>query len=512
MLRRACDWIQERRCENKANFGTRCLPSAMIAVLFLAASSAAAISEADNNAAEISAAPWDRLTDQTCGRAIDQPSSGAALQTCEAACDADGACDCIVFDDWSSVAQCSSTPQPQTCFEGVDTYKRLHADSDADCCALCSADHQCLAWTWAKQDKQHPHLHCHLKSEMPKSGGKRCGGTSGIKTTLCQKRADCALASCLPTPGRDSYLRALSPPSPPSPGSPPPPPAMAPPPSPPASPPPPPFPPSPPSPPPSPRPPPAPNTSACISGVGNNVCFSPYEHMLGSFALTDALEREVSDTSSSHGAALRKLQQSGSKVFFALGSAGVAGNAAVQCDEHGKRCGLALGYTHNNNGRCYQVRLNTSDGRWNWPPGQKAESIDIIIQSINTGLNNVRGHSLAAPCPTCPLAEGLTLDPRRPRHSTSNSRRVARAHGRAALRTGGTERARTCGARCLASMSRRASAAARRRNRSRPGCLARRCAKGRRARQARTARMSGALPTARHSHLLPGACASRGVE
>ena len=77
---------------------------------------------------------------------------------------------------------------------------------------------------------------------------------------------------------------------------------------------------------------------------------------MGSFALTDALEREVSDNSSAHGAALRKLQQSGSKVFFALGSAGVAGNAAVQCDEHGQRCGLALGYTHNNNGGVWRTR------------------------------------------------------------------------------------------------------------------------------------------------------------
>jgi hypothetical protein len=78
-------------------------------------------------------------------------------------------------------------------------------------------------------------------------------------------------------------------------------------------------------------------------------------------------------------------------LLIAVGSAGVADNAVMECDSHGDKCGLQIGYTHNNNGRCYQLRLNTSaevGGKgWQWP-SSGPESIDIIMQSINTGLNN----------------------------------------------------------------------------------------------------------------------------
>jgi len=108
-------------------------------------------------------------------------------------------------------------------------------------------------------------------------------------------------------------------------------------------------------------------------------------------------------------------------LHLPTGSAGVADNAVMECDSHGDKCGLQLGYTHNNNGRCFQLRLNTSaevGGKgWQWPssgpesidiitlmtsnclphqvggkgwqwPSSGPESIDIIMQSINTGLNN----------------------------------------------------------------------------------------------------------------------------
>ena len=78
-------------------------------------------------------------------------------------------------------------------------------------------------------------------------------------------------------------------------------------------------------------------------------------------------------------------------LHLPTGSAGVADNAVMECDSHGDKCGLQLGYTHNNNGRCFQLRLNTSaevGGKgWQWP-SSGPESIDIIMQSINTGLNN----------------------------------------------------------------------------------------------------------------------------
>ena len=103
-----------------------------------------------------------------------------------------------------------------------------------------------------------------------------------------------------------------------------------------------------------------------------------------------ALKLEVASRSDV-GQAISKLQQQGTHVFFAVGSAGVADNAVVECDTSGKNCGLALGYTHNNNGRCFQLRLNTtydiSGKGWRWPKSGP-ERIDIIMQSVNTGLNN----------------------------------------------------------------------------------------------------------------------------
>lgn len=116
------------------------------------------------------------------------------------------------------------------------------------------------------------------------------------------------------------------------------------------------------------------------------MCFSPYEHILGSHALQHALLKDSKQPSTT-GAALNSLEAGGTKVFYALGSAGVASNAEVQCDSEGKHCGLALGYTHQNNGRCFQIRLNT-DG-WNQTQGTPVpKHIDVILQSINTGLNN----------------------------------------------------------------------------------------------------------------------------
>ena len=56
--------------------------------------------------------------------------------------------------------------------------------------------------------------------------------------------------------------------------------------------------------------------STCISGTGNNVCFTPYEHLPGSIALTDAVEAEMANKTSAAGKALRKLRQKGAQVFL----------------------------------------------------------------------------------------------------------------------------------------------------------------------------------------------------
>ena len=124
------------------------------------------------------------------------------------------------------------------------------------------------------------------------------------------------------------------------------------------------------------------------------MCFAPHQHMLGSPAMLEAVNLEMSSGSDA-GRAIEKLVTQNTKVFFAVGSAGVADNAQVECGNagpSGRKCGLALGYTHNNNGRCYQLRLNTSadvgGDPWQWPNPSGEHHIDIIMQSINTGLNN----------------------------------------------------------------------------------------------------------------------------
>lgn len=109
--------------------------------------------------------------------------------------------------------------------------------------------------------------------------------------------------------------------------------------------------------------------SRCIAGIGDNVCFTPYQHILGSHALQEALKTEVKNQTKA-GREIKELLTN-SDVFFALGSAGVANNA----DTSGK-----IGNTHHNNGRCYQIAL----------PSKAHQEKDqyIIMQSINTGLNN----------------------------------------------------------------------------------------------------------------------------
>ena len=103
--------------------------------------------------------------------------------------------------------------------------------------------------------------------------------------------------------------------------------------------------------------------------------------------MQNALEREVRSGSEA-GVAIEELRRAGGHVFFAVGSAGVAGNAVHQCDSSGGSCGLAVGYEHTNNGRCFQLRLNTTEAvngqQWQWAHGA-AERIDIIMQSVNTG-------------------------------------------------------------------------------------------------------------------------------
>ena len=110
--------------------------------------------------------------------------------------------------------------------------------------------------------------------------------------------------------------------------------------------------------------------SACIQGIGGNVCFTPYQHILGSPALVAAKEKEVA-SGSDIGKGIKKIEDSGGKVWFATGSSGVANNAYPDKDTGG---------AHYNNGRCYQIRLN--------PDNVEGNENHLIMQSINTSLPN----------------------------------------------------------------------------------------------------------------------------
>ena len=95
--------------------------------------------------------------------------------------------------------------------------------------------------------------------------------------------------------------------------------------------------------------------------------------MLGSTVMNEALKNEKNNGNFS--SYIKKLEEDpNTKVYFALGSAGVANNAEKNDS------GWVTGGTSNNNGRCYEVRLN--------PDNTKNKNNILLMQSINTSLPN----------------------------------------------------------------------------------------------------------------------------
>jgi len=111
----------------------------------------------------------------------------------------------------------------------------------------------------------------------------------------------------------------------------------------------------------------------CIQGIEDNVCPTPYEHMLGSTIMQEAMQKELTDGSLKE--YIESLKEDKYNVHFAVGSAGVANNATK--NDKGK---WIIGGTSNNNGRCYEVRLN--------PDNTKDTKNILLMQSINTSLPN----------------------------------------------------------------------------------------------------------------------------
>ena len=92
--------------------------------------------------------------------------------------------------------------------------------------------------------------------------------------------------------------------------------------------------------------------------------------------MQEAINREKNSTSNI-GKYISNLENEGNIVHFGLGSAGVANNAVADPNNPGQ---FLIGGTSNNNGRCYEVKLN--------PYNTKDIKNTIIMQSINTSLPN----------------------------------------------------------------------------------------------------------------------------
>jgi len=116
--------------------------------------------------------------------------------------------------------------------------------------------------------------------------------------------------------------------------------------------------------------------SKCIQGIEANVCPTPYQHILGSNIMQKAIKREK-NSNSPIGKYISNLEDEGHVVHFGLGSAGVANNAVEDPNNPGQ---FLIGGTSNNNGRCYEVKLN--------PDNTRNIKNTIIMQSINTSLPN----------------------------------------------------------------------------------------------------------------------------
>lgn len=112
--------------------------------------------------------------------------------------------------------------------------------------------------------------------------------------------------------------------------------------------------------------------SAAIAAANAYNCFAPAEHVLGSFALQNALLRDLSNSSDSQMMdGLNEIETDrGGYLLYAVGSAAVA------------PCGNG-GYCDDNVGKCYQIRIDP--GVENTHTGN---NIDVIMQSVNTGLTN----------------------------------------------------------------------------------------------------------------------------
>ena len=108
--------------------------------------------------------------------------------------------------------------------------------------------------------------------------------------------------------------------------------------------------------------------SAAIAGLIGDVCYAPAEHTLGSFALQNALTRDLTGEPDEAMKTALNLINNDRTVVYAVGSAGVS-----PC--------LNNGTCDDNNGKCYQLRVNAEATKTN-------KDIDVIMQSVNTGLPN----------------------------------------------------------------------------------------------------------------------------
>lgn len=108
--------------------------------------------------------------------------------------------------------------------------------------------------------------------------------------------------------------------------------------------------------------------SAAIAGIDGNVCFAPFEHILGSPTLESALQDDITN----RWGGLDDISKT-RRIMYALGSSGVKNNPT--------------GWSDGNGGKCFQIQIEPySDGGTLSPP--VTTPVDLILMSINTGLSN----------------------------------------------------------------------------------------------------------------------------
>lgn len=76
---------------------------------------------------------------------------------------------------------CGSSLLKDTTFAQDDVSQKATVPSALACCALCTADAQCMQWSWHEKDQSHFAAHeCHLHGKKATGPRRKTGVVSGV--------------------------------------------------------------------------------------------------------------------------------------------------------------------------------------------------------------------------------------------------------------------------------------------------------------------------------------------